>query len=78
MLQDIEIESSRIVNKDIDEIISNLKIETVLKAKVSNIMFNSDEIKKKRINIRKLKKDGLHPRYINMFLKLLEYMEENI
>ena len=41
-------------------------------------MFNDDDIKKKRINIRKLKRKGLHPRYINMFLKLLEYIEENV
>ena len=41
-------------------------------------MFSDLEIKKKRIEIRKLKKKGLNPRYINMFLKLLEYLEENI
>ena len=27
---------------------------------------------------RKLKRDGLQPKYINMFLKLLEYIEENV
>ena len=75
--QDIEIDAVRIINKDIDEIISDLKIETVLKGKVNNIMFSDIEIKKKRIEIRKLKKVGLHPKYINMFLKLLEYLEEN-
>ena len=41
-------------------------------------MFSDDEIKRKRINIRKLTRRGLHPKYINMFLKLLEYIEENI
>ena len=76
--QDIEIETNRIINKDIDDIISDLKIETSLKSEVAKIMFNDDDIKKKRINIRKLKRKGLHPRYINMFLKLLEYIEENV
>lgn len=76
--QDIEIETSRIINKDIDDIISDLKIETSLKSEVAKIMFSDDDIKKKRINIRKLKRKGLHPRYINMFLKLLEYIEENV
>ena len=75
--QDIEINSVRIVNKDIDSIINDLKIETTLKGKVNNIMFSDIDIKKKRIEIRKLKKDKLHPRYINMFLKLLEYLEDN-
>ena len=76
--QDIEIETSRIINKDIDDIISDLKIETVLKSEVSKIMFSDLEIKDKRIKIRKLKKVGLNPRYINMFLKLLEYIEDNV
>ena len=76
--QDIEIETSRIINQDIDDIINDLKIKTTLKQEVNKIMFSDLEIKKKRIEIRKLKKSGLHPRYINMFLKLLEYLEENV
>jgi len=77
--QDIEIDTARIINSDIDSIISDLKIKTILKSEVSKIMFNIDyDIKKKRIEIRKLKKKGLGPKYINMFLKLLEYLEENI
>ena len=75
--QDIEIETNRIINKDIDAIISDLKIKTVLKSEVSKIMFSDLEIRKKRIEIRKLKKQGLQPRYISMFLKLLEYLEVN-
>ncbi len=35
-----------------------------------------EDIKKKRINIRKLRRKGLHPKYITMFLKLLEYIAE--
>ena len=76
--QDIEIETSRIINRDIDNIISDLKIETTLKEKVHDIMFSDMDNKKKRINIRKLRKYKLHPKYINMFLKLLEYIEENV
>ena len=75
--QDIEINSVRIVNSDIDSIISGLKIKTSLKNEVKNIMFSSEEIKRKRINIRKLKKKGLSLKHINMFLELLEYLQEN-
>ena len=32
--------------------------------------------KKKRILLRKLKRDKLEPKYINMFIGLLEFMEE--
>lgn len=74
--QDIEIDAVRLINKDIDDILSDLKIKTVLKAEINKIMFGTLDISKKRIQIRKLKKQGLHPRYINMFLKLLEYISD--
>ncbi len=75
--QDIEIDSVRLINNDIDSIINGLKIKTLLKSDVSKIMFSDLEIRKKRIEIRKLKRKGLGPKHINMFLKLLEYIEEN-
>ena len=75
--QDIEIDSVRIVNSDIDSIISGLKIKTSLKNEVNKIMFSNEIIKRKRINIRKLKRKGLTLKHINMFLKLLEYLEDN-
>lgn len=75
--QDIEIDSVRLLNNDIDSIISDLKIKTLLKADVAKIMFSDMEIRKKRIAIRKLSKKGLGPKHVNMFLKLLEYVEEN-
>lgn len=75
--QDIEIDSTRIVNQDIDSIISGLKIKTSLKEEVNLIMFSELDNKHKRIEIRKLKRKGLEPKYINVFLKLLEYLEEN-
>ena len=75
--QDIEIDAVRIVNSDIDSIISGLKIKTTLKSEVNKIMFSNEEIKKKRISIRKLKKKGLSFKHINMFLELLEYLQDN-
>lgn len=75
--QDIEIDSVRLVNSDIDNIISDLKIKTDMKAKVAEIMFSDKEIRKRRIEIRKLRRKGLGPKHVNMFLKLLEYLDEN-
>ena len=52
---DIEIEALRIIRDDITEIISDLPIKTVVKQRIDDIMFsNSLDLKKKRIEIRKL------------------------
>ncbi len=73
--KDIEIDAVRIINEDIDSIISDLKIKTSLKEELARIIFDDkQELKKKRIAIRKLKNDGLEPIFIKMFLKLLEYV----
>ncbi len=74
--KDIEIDAVRIINEEIDSIISDLQIETRLKEKIANIFFSDLDIKKKRIEVRKLRKDGLGSLFIRMFLKLLEYMQE--
>ena len=74
--KDIEIDAVRIINEEIDSIISDLQIETRLKEKIANIFFSDLDIKKKRIEVRKLKKEGLESLFIRMFLKLLEYMNE--
>ena len=74
--KDIEIEAERIVNDDIDSILSDLQINTNLKEIASSILFSDNEIKRKRIEIKKLKRKGLHPKYVNMFIKLLEYLAE--
>ena len=75
--KDIEIDAVRLINEDIDEIISDLQIETSLKEIIANIIFNTDmPIRKKRIEIRKLKTKGLNSIFIKMFLKLLEYISE--
>ena len=39
-------------------------------------MFGELPINKKRIEIRKLKKKNLSKEYVNLFLKLLEYISE--
>ena len=72
----IEIDAVRIINEDIYEIISDLKIDTLLKERLAAILFSDLEISKKRIAVRKLKNVGLDQIFIKMFLKLLEYIEE--
>ena len=74
--KDIEIDAVRLINEEIDSIISDLKIETKLKEKIADIIFSDMSIRKKRIEIRKLKKDGLKSLFVRMFIKLLEYIAE--
>ena len=75
MGKDIEVDAARIINEDINEIISDLQIETLVKERVGAIIFGNMSKSKKRIAIRKLKNTGLDPLFIKMFLKLLEYVE---
>ena len=72
--KDIEIDAVRLINEDIDSILMDLQIETEMKFKIDKILFGSESIDKKRIAIRKLKKYGLDKSFINLFLKLLEYV----
>jgi len=72
----IEIDAVRIINEDINEIISDLKIDTLLKERLAAIIFSELPIDKKRIQVRKLKNAGLDQLFIKMFIKLLEYIEE--
>jgi len=74
--KDIEIDAERIINEDVDSIISDLQIKTSLKEEIASIIFSEMEIKQKRIEMRKLKRKGLTSRYIQMFIKLLEYIAE--
>ena len=74
--KDIEIDAVRLINEDIDTIISDLAIPTNLKVKIAGIIFSDEEIKKKRIAIRKLSNQGLNETFIKMFLKLLDYVSE--
>lgn len=72
--KDIEIDAIRLINDDIDSILLDLPINTVLKEQISSIMFSELPLKRKRIEIRKLKKYNLGKEYIKLFLKLLEYI----
>ena len=74
--KDIEIDAVRLINEEILDILNDVKIETTLKEKIENILFSEQSIKKKRINIKKLKDDGLSQDFIKMFIKLLEYINE--
>ncbi|MCD8562433.1 MAG: DUF5110 domain-containing protein [Bacilli bacterium] len=74
--KDIEIDAVRIMNDDIQTIISDLQIQTELKEKLDNVLFSDLPINKKRIEIRKLKRFGLEKKFIKLFLKLLEYIKK--
>ena len=47
-----------------------------MKETIAGIMFGDLPLKKKRIEIRKLKKSGLSKEYIELFLRLLDYISE--
>ena len=74
--QDIEIDTIRLVNDELDSVLMDLKINTYLKEDIAKIIFSDDSIDKKRIGIRKLYKDGLSKEQMNVFLKLLDYMRD--
>ena len=71
---DIEVDPTRLINDDIAGIIDDLQIETLLKEKIDKIIFSDLPIKKKRIAIRKLGKEGLEKKFIKLFLNLLQYI----
>ena len=73
---DLAIDAVRLVNEDIEKIISDLQIETVLKEQIDKILFSTLTIRKKRIEIRKLERKKLDRKFVKLFLKLLEYVEE--
>lgn len=72
--KDIEIDALRLINEDIETIISDLQITTELKEKIDAVLFSDMPISKKRIAVRKLKRDGLESKFVKLFLKLLEYI----
>ncbi len=72
----IEIDAVRLINEDIDGIISDLPIETKLKDAIAEILFGELTIKRKRIEIKKLNKKKLEKKFIRMFIRLLEYIEQ--
>lgn len=74
--ENIEIDAGRILNEDINSIISDLKIPTKVKEDLSRICFSDLDIKRKRIEIRKLRRKGLGGLFIKMFMKLYDYIAE--
>ena len=74
--KDIEIDAVRLINEDIDSIISDLQIKTNLKVEIGKIVFSNNSLERKRMEIRKLSKVGLDKQFINMFMKLLEYVAQ--
>jgi len=74
--KDIEIDAVRLINEDIDSIISDLQIKTTLKVEIGTIIFSNLSLEQKRMAIRKLSKKGLDKQFINMFMKLLEYVAQ--
>ncbi len=74
--KDIEIDAVHLINRDIEGIISDLKISTEMKETIDSILFSDLTIQKKRIEIRKLGKKDLDRKFIKMFIKLLEYINE--
>lgn len=73
---DIEIDAARLVKDEINNVLMDLHINTYVKEKIALIMFGNLEVNKKRVAIRKLKSDGLSKEYIQLFLKLLEFLSE--
>ena len=65
----------KLINDDIKDILEDLEIETILKEKLDAILFSDLSIRKKRIAVRKLKRAKLEPKFIKMFLNLLEYIK---
>ena len=74
--KDIEIDAVRLINDDVNSILMDLQINTYMKEEIASIMFGDLPINKKRVEIRKLKKKNLSKEYVNLFLKLLEYISE--
>lgn len=72
----LEIENISVINKEIEGILDDLEIETIIKESVDEIIFSDLSINKKRIGLRKLRRQGLEPKYINMFISLLEFINQ--
>ena len=73
--QNMEIETISVINEEIEGILDDLEINTILKEQIDAIIFSDTPVNKKRISLRKLKRQGLEPKFINMFIGLLEFIE---
>ena len=74
--KNLEIDAASLFTDDISSILNDLPIQTKTKDIIGKILFSDDDIKQKRIKVRKLKKYGVSQKYINLFLKLLEYLAD--
>ena len=66
----------QLINNDIEGILDDLHIETLMKEKVDAVLFSDLPVKKKRIEIRKLGNKGLDKKFVKLFLNLLEYVSK--
>ena len=73
---DLELDQERLINYDLESILNDLPIPTKVKNMIGDILLKDSSIQEKRIAVRKLARIGLHQKYVNLFLKLLEYMAE--
>ena len=73
--KNMEIETISVINEEIEGILDDLEINTILKEQIDAIIFSDLPINKKRIGLRKLKRQGLEPKFITMFIGLLEFIE---
>ena len=75
--RDIEIDALRIINEDIKGILSYLPIQTEVKEIIDGILFDSTTtIKQKRLQIRRISSKKLERKYVELFLKLLDYISQ--
>ena len=77
--KDIEINAMRIILEDVEEIISDLPLMTSQKDEVFNLLIDKNLTKdKKRIEFHKLAKgkNSYDKKYIQLFIQLLEYMDQ--
>lgn len=72
----LEIETINVINEEIEGILDDLEINTILKEKIDGIIFSDLSVNKKRIALKKLRRDGLEPKFINMFIGLLDFTDK--
>ena len=68
--KDIEIDATHLINNDIEGILDDLQIETLMKEQIDEVLFSELPIKKKRINLRKLGNNGLEKKFVKLFLRI--------
>lgn len=70
----VEIENVKNINEEFNEIISDLKIETIIKEKLASIFFSSEDALDKKSKIKKLKSLKLNELLTKKLIELLDYM----